>query len=88
VFDRFESLSLRLGARILDEGIELCGLLLALGSSFENLPAQLLQVAQDRIFIKRLRFLWFGVCHAIIERDEAAECKRTLSSRASCSLRP
>ena len=81
---------MRRGARRFHERVELGSLSLAAGPRFHNLPAQLLEVAQDRIFIKRLSFRWVGVGHVIVERDRAVECKqvslqwgRMLSSRVA-----
>ena len=81
---------MRGGARGFHERVELSSLSLAAGPRFHNLPAQLLEVAQDRIFIKRLSFRWIGVGHVIVDRDRAVECKlvslqwgRMLSSRVA-----
>jgi hypothetical protein len=70
LLDCGQPFGMRSGARVLHERVELGSFSLAAGSRFENLSAQLLEVAQNRVLVKWLRFLRVQVGHDIVERDE------------------
>jgi hypothetical protein len=70
LLDRGEAFGVRNGTRFLYKRVELGSLSLAAGSRLQNLSAQLLEIAQDCIFIEWLGFLWVGVGHDIVERDQ------------------